>query len=276
MTAIAAASTLLLLPLTVVSLDVPVSHVMLLDRSTDGNELIGRNDGLYRASIKLWKKEGWRGFTKGVVPFTLALVLSSGTFFFTETLLNRVIAKRHGAWAWVNSGIKRVICNIVLGVVLNPALILWTRMRLSPVERKTKEEFHYLWLRMSWQEWFSLETVLPGVLRYTILDSLLGASYILSSAGTTFKEIMWDEVWRGNTVKLLGSIITMPLLRCQEMAAVHVKPLDSSIPIADYNGIGDEIVRDSAWDGLSAPVSQSALGCFFNLVMNGLSYAIGR
>lgn len=246
---------------------------MLLDRTRTGSashdleaqgpvisDYVRKDDGLLRATKKLWDKEGFWGFAKGLIPYLLQGTSAVCAVAVFRSLVSSKITFRRaaGVRGFFESWLLKSLGSFALCGVLNPTAILWTRMRLSPSSRTTKEEFRYLWLRMSLSDWFGTRTILPAFFYCTVLelvDSL--TSLVLPTVGTaglTMTGGLALTGWaRRLIVDIVGSALSFPFYRCQELAIVSIKPMEeATIPIAEYDGLADEIVKDSAWDGLGA------------------------
>lgn len=265
------------------SSNTPVSYIILQDRrrgalhskdlekqaanaGTPAQYLAKKGDGFLSAARGLWTVEGWRGFSKGYLPRVSAMLVSAVCEVCVDRILHAIIStKRTGFWRLGNAALTAVLKSLAIALVMNPLTILETRLRLSSPERTCNQEARYLFLRMSLAEWFGKETVLPHMVRkmtrraISALTTSLAPLILRSSIHPANANIIAHSVssFLDGTI---FSFVAFPFLRCQELAAVTVKPLeDPMIDFAEYNGLASEIVLDSAWDGLRASVERDFL-----------------
>ncbi|CCG85172.1 protein of unknown function [Taphrina deformans PYCC 5710] len=299
--AIGLSGVLLGLPFAAFSLDTPVSHLMLgartrpqphstdLEKSTDGatvTETIDQfdpvRDNLLSTTRKLWDAEGWRGFVKGLLPELVAGLVEFGTTFLVSSVLLRVISSRRaGPWRIVNAVVAGAVRSLILCYAVNPAVILRTRMRLQRSTRSTKEEIKYLARRVDPTDLFRADTIVPAFLRYSTLDAVRAIALLtilpaplLDASGTSLPPQgplhyrMMNDFLLTQGVNVLGTALAFPFMRCQELAAVSLKPLEEpSVRIHEYQGFADEIVKDSAWNGFVASLNRTVLTAAANLAM---------
>lgn len=293
------------------SLETPLSHVMLLSRlrdtsasaasvdddlekqdfnSTSASDLVAPGDDLWAATKKLWRVEGWRGFVKGFLPHLVVLALSTASALVLDSLLPKIIDTRRtrAPWRVINLLILGGLKNVATSILVNPAVVLRTRMRLSPASRTTREEVRHLSFRTGLADWFSPRTIGPAVLRYAVFDLLRGfANHIIvphsSVLGPDGIAVVTDSLTQTNVVQaalrqavvtLPGSLFAFPFIRCQELAAVTNPPLERpSVPIyGDYRGLGDELVRDSAWYGVTASLQHALFGTLCHVLPSAAIY----
>lgn len=278
------------------SLDTPVSHVMLMDRSKDreatvdlekndlsaSDDFVDESDGLLGATRKLWQQEGSRGFVKGFLPYALDMALNGVIGAITTRMIGSLSGtRRSGLWKVLNLLLVRTASNLAYCILSNPASILRTRMRLSPRTRKTTSELRYLSYRMSYSEWFTLETVIPAFLRCQIYECLqaitfLGRSELEGPAQPTAESMiadLLDRTGRGIFVTMAGAFLTFPLSRCEELGAIGIKPMEqTNIKTAQYDGFADEIVKDSAWNGVSTSIFRAGLQSTRDVVLSTMLY----
>lgn len=280
----------------VFSLDTPVLHVMMLDRTRRGpltNDLekqidpgsryIGKNDGLFAATRKLWKQDSWKGFCKGSLPQYFLRLVPIGVSLIADFLTRGYTAKRTTGFRWfLNYLLARLASNLIQCLISSPAMILKTRLRLSPASRTTRQELRYLWFRNTVTDWFSTEIVLPALFRLTVYDIICGVAALIvppvsmnvlrPGLGSTRDLLLDNEEIRASVMGMLGDALSFPFLRCQELAAVNLKPMeDASVCITEYKGFSDEIVRDSAWDGFKAYMHLSLLRNISRLPLSNVS-----
>lgn len=267
------------------SFDTPLSHVMLIDRTLESRDATDlekqirpaeflyatRKDDLFTAAGKLWEQEGWRGFCKGSLAQCFVLVAPLCSNLILNFLTQNLTARRNTGWRWfINYFLYRSASNLILSYISCPAKIIRTRLRLSPNSRSTREEFRYLWLKTTTSEWFSSAIVAPTFLRHCAYDLVYGLTALLklptdpfamlTADASSIRAFVFESEVRSAVRSLLGGVLSFPLLRCQRLAAVTEKPMEiSTIPIAEYKGLADEIVRDSAWNGFKAYIQLSAL-----------------
>lgn len=221
-------------------LDVPASYIMLINRDPIRPrklDEVDRNDGLLSATQKIYLREGISGLTKGILPQALMIVISS----YMKTRLTRTFHAPSGSN--IERLLRKVMIAALISTIMSPLSMLSIRLRLQSSGRSLQDEVSYLWKRMSMTDWFSIDVVLPHVIRNVIQQSV----QVEFSTPTTI-------------IYAICAVLSMPFLRCHEIAAAYIKPLeDPVIPLARYQDFGHEIVLDSAWHGFSAPIQQSML-----------------
>lgn len=195
------------------------------------------------------------------------------------------IPKRGMGWIIMSAVLVGSIRNVVTTILVTPATILRTRLRLQPVSRTTRQEWQYLSLRTTASQWISTETVLPAVLRYAVFDLLRGLLDWSEPLPTVISVDNLSEVMtrslnllcQSSLTTAIGGLLSFPFRRCQELSAVNMKPLeDPSIELHKYHGFADEIVKDSAWTGLYAGMQEILVGLSPNLVLIPLHMYILR
>jgi hypothetical protein len=291
---------LLGLPFIAFSLDTPVSHLMLaartrppphatdLEKSRDESLATDASAPapprtLLAATKQLWDLEGWRGFVKGFLPEMASQLIDLGSSYLISSFLLDIIAsRRSGSWRLINAILASVVRNLIVSYAVNPAVILRTRMRLQTCTRTTKQEIKYLSQRAGLADFYRSDTIVPAFLRYATQDfvralavlSVLPAPLLDSSGAAApahqtpvFRRLM-TELLVGQAVAVIGAALAFPFTRCQELAAVSLKPLEEpSIRVHDYQGFADEIVKDSAWNGFVGSLQRTVLSAAINLGM---------
>ncbi|ORY82570.1 hypothetical protein BCR37DRAFT_316004 [Protomyces lactucae-debilis] len=260
---------------------VPVTYLQLINRAparanaqienasinekelqTTSAQLVGPQDGLIKVMQNILKLEGGpKAFIKGLLPTVLGGLVAAGVTVLPLAVLEQNIFERHNTrrWLLLTSGIRLFLMLGIQSAVVTPFEILNVRLMLQSVTRTLKQEAKYLWLRLGYTEWFS-----SAVLGPTLLSN---AICVVIGLVTQLATGMPSQVLRTGRTEVLAAIIstvavhvlTYPVLRARNLAAATLRPLEEPvIPVATYGGLGDEIVRDEAWQGF-VPVMQVLL-----------------
>lgn len=296
---IVAGSTLFAVLMSSISLDNPVSYIAALDRTPVVREKVALEKGTassaedyatpedtyVSAFRKLWRIEGFLGLCKGFLPHCISVSTSLTIGMISNKILGKLTdSTRNGAWKVINAFLLRATVTLVVSLATNPIAILQTRLRFSPLKRTTRQELQYLTYRLSYTEWI-LTGLLPTYLRFTVVDitracagflvaSLLPVPFV-TEFSANFRVSFINNVLSDILGGIAQSVLAHPFRRAEELAMLNVKPMeDSVIPIATYDDLGDELVRDSAWHGVRAGFSHSSLSSMLKIAIYSPLFAI--
>jgi hypothetical protein len=245
-------------------------------------QLVEPGDNLFQVLKKSIRVEGGIKILflqKRLLPAVLGSLVQGAAMPLVGMLGNNLFErhKNRKGWFIFAAGLQSLMMQSFLLAVALPFDILEVRMRLQKVTRTTKEELKFLWLRLNFSEWFSSSVFGPALLGSAIpAASALVTQLVPSFVHANDAQVLQAQIFVSLLTSLGLGLLAFPVDRARQLACATLRPLEEPvIPVAEYAGLADELVRDEAWQGFGAAVQTRLLSLLPGPIL-GMLYASMR